>query len=153
MTPSGWQFWIDRGGTFTDVIGIDPSGMRHQHKLLSRSDAYQDAVTQGIRDVMGCPPGMALPEVDIDTLKMGTTMGTNALLERKGVRTCLVTTRGFADALAIGYQNRKDLFSLEIRKTAPLYERVIEVDERLAADGTVTIQLNEKALRLELESA
>ena len=105
----GWQFWIDRGGTFTDIVARKPDGSLITHKLLSESDRYADAATQGIRDLLGLADGDPLPRV-IDAVKMGTTVATNALLERKGDRTLFVTTRGFADALRIAYQHRPKLF-------------------------------------------
>ncbi|HYA71589.1 MAG TPA: hydantoinase/oxoprolinase N-terminal domain-containing protein, partial [Roseiarcus sp.] len=101
-----WDFWIDRGGTFTDVIGRDPQGRLHARKLLSESPAYSDAAVQAIRDHLGLSPGAPIPEGAIGVVKMGTTVATNALLERRGERTLLVTTKGFRDALEIGYQAR-----------------------------------------------
>src|SRR5438552_3101353 len=106
-TDGSWDFWIDRGGTFTDVIGRRPNGTLVAHKLLSENpEAYRDAAVQGIRDLIGLAPGEAIPPGRIGAVKMGTTVATNALLERKGERTLLVTTKGFRDALKIGYQAR-----------------------------------------------
>ncbi|HEX3973142.1 MAG TPA: hydantoinase B/oxoprolinase family protein [Stellaceae bacterium] len=132
----GWQFWIDRGGTFTDIVARAPHGDLIARKLLSEnSGRYRDAAIEGIRQILGVAPGEPLPAGAIDAVKMGTTVATNALLEHKGERTALVITRGFGDALRIGYQNRPDLFARQIVLPEQLYERVIEVDERVTADG------------------
>ncbi|MCC5972016.1 MAG: hydantoinase B/oxoprolinase family protein [Pararhodobacter sp.] len=139
-----WDFWIDRGGTFTDVVGSAPDGALHPLKLLSENPgAYEDAAIEGIRRLLG-------GEIDparIGTVKMGTTVATNALLERKGDRVALLITRGFRDALRIAYQARPDIFAKEIILPEQLYERVIEVDERLRADGAVEVALDMSALR------
>ncbi|MCP4329376.1 MAG: 5-oxoprolinase [Alphaproteobacteria bacterium] len=136
MTDGHWQFWIDRGGTFTDVVAKRPDGAVVTHKLLSENpEQYADAALQGVRELLGLDSGDAIPEADIDAVKMGTTVATNALLERKGDRTVLVITKGFADALRIAYQNRPRLFDRHIVLPELLYERVIEVDERVRADG------------------
>ncbi|RST85973.1 5-oxoprolinase [Aquibium carbonis] len=133
-----WDFWVDRGGTFTDVIGRDPSGSLHPRKLLSENpEAYRDAAVQGIRDLLGVPAGAPVPSNRIGDVKMGTTVATNALLERKGDRVLLLITRGFRDALRIAYQARPDIFAKEIILPEQLYERVIEVEERVCADGSV----------------
>jgi 5-oxoprolinase (ATP-hydrolysing) len=133
-----WDFWIDRGGTFTDVIGRDPDGNLHPRKLLSENpEAYRDAAVQGIRDLLGVPSGAPVPSHRIGDVKMGTTVATNALLERKGDRVLLLITRGFRDALKIAYQARPDIFAKEIVLPEQLYERVIEVEERVRADGSV----------------
>jgi len=133
-----WWFWIDRGGTFTDIVARRPDGRLVVHKLLSENpDRYADAPVQGIRDLMGLAADEPIDLAQIGAIEMGTTVATNALLERKGDRTVLVITEGFGDALKIGYQNRPDIFALEIRKPAPLYERAIEVRERLSAQGEV----------------
>jgi 5-oxoprolinase (ATP-hydrolysing) len=135
---TAWDFWIDRGGTFTDVIGRRPDGTLAAHKLLSENpEAYRDAAVQGIRELLSLQRGAPIPAEAIGAIKMGTTVATNALLERKGGRTLLVTTRGFRDALKIGYQARPKIFARHIIKPEMLYERVIEVDERIRADGTV----------------
>jgi 5-oxoprolinase (ATP-hydrolysing) len=136
-SPSArWQFWIDRGGTFTDVVGRRPDGRIVVLKLLSENpERYRDAALQGIRELLGLPRDAPLPADRIEAVKMGTTVGTNALLERKGERTVLLVTRGFGDALRIGYQNRPELFALHIVLPELLYERVIEVDERYSAQG------------------
>ncbi len=133
----GWDFWIDRGGTFTDVIGRDLAGRLHALKLLSESSAYEDAAVEGIRRLLGLAAGEPIPAGAIRVVKMGTTVATNALLERRGERTLLVTTRGFRDALEIGYQARPKIFARNIEKPEQLYARVVEIDERVLADGTV----------------
>ncbi|PTQ73323.1 hydantoinase B/oxoprolinase family protein [Celeribacter persicus] len=149
-----WDFWIDRGGTFTDVVGRDPSGRLHTHKLLSNNpERYRDAAEQGIRDLLGLAPGAPIPERAIGAVKMGTTVATNALLERKGERVLLLITEGFRDLLRIGYQTRPDLFSLEIKRPELLYESVAEIPERLAADGSVVTTLDEDVARTALQSA
>jgi 5-oxoprolinase (ATP-hydrolysing) len=133
-----WDFWIDRGGTFTDIVGRAPDGSLHPHKLLSENpEAYRDAAVQGIRDLLGVKKGEAVPSERIDTVKMGTTVATNALLERKGDRTALLITTGFEDGLRIGYQARPDIFAKEIIKPEQLYETVVGIDERVLADGTI----------------
>src|SRR5215470_2814788 len=133
-----WDFWIDRGGTFTDVVGRRPDGTLTAHKLLSENpEAYRDAAVQGIRDLLGLQKGEAIPRGRVGAVKMGTTVATNALLERKGDRTLLVTTKGFRDALKIGYQARPRIFARHIIKPDMLFERVIEVAERVRADGAV----------------
>ncbi len=133
----GWQFWIDRGGTFTDLVARRPDGALLTHKLLSENpEQYRDAAIQGIRDLLDLAPGEPIPPV-IEAVKMGTTVATNALLERKGDRTLLVTTRGFADQLRIAYQNRPDIFARQIRLPELLHESVLEVAERVTAEGEV----------------
>jgi 5-oxoprolinase (ATP-hydrolysing) len=149
-----WEFWIDRGGTFTDVIGRRPDGALTTHKLLSENpEAYRDAAVHGIRHLLGLKPGEAIPSQRIAAVKMGTTVATNALLERKGDRTLLLITKGFRDALRIGYQARPKIFAKHIIKPDMLYERVVEVDERVRADGTVERALDLDAVRTELERA
>ncbi|MBX3508699.1 MAG: hydantoinase B/oxoprolinase family protein [Parvibaculum sp.] len=149
-----WDFWIDRGGTFTDVIGRAPDGALHARKLLSENpEHYEDAALQGIRDLLGVASGTSLPEGLIGSVRMGTTVATNALLERKGDRTLLLTTRGFRDALAIGYQARPHLFRLKIEKPELLYERVAEVPERMSAEGEVLTPLDLATTRRALEAA
>ena len=143
MSSGKWDFWIDRGGTFTDVVARDPEGHVRAHKLLSENpENYADAAVQGIRDLMGVGKAEKVPAQRIATVKMGTTVATNALLERKGDRTLLVITRGFGDALEIGYQARPKLFDLHIVKPELLYERVVEVDERVSAGGEVLTPLD-----------
>src|SRR5579872_3997885 len=149
-----WEFWVDRGGTFTDVIGRRPDGTLHTHKLLSENpEAYRDAAVEGIRRLLGVGAGAAIPSAGIGAVKMGTTVATNALLERKGERTLLLVTKGFRDALRIGYQARPKIFAKHIVKPDMLYERVVEVDERVRADGTVERELDVAAARRELERA
>src|SRR6202011_5862326 len=127
-----WDFWIDRGGTFTDVVGRRPDGTLVAHKLLSENpEAYRDAAVQGIRELLGVKPSEPIPPGRVGAVKMGTTVATNALLERKGERTLLVTTRGFRDALKIGYQARPKIFARKIVKPEIVYERVVEIDERV----------------------
>ena len=139
MQPNGsWDFWIDRGGTFTDVIARRPDGTLVAHKLLSDNpEAYGDAAVQGIRDLIGLKSREPIPPGLIGSVKMGTTVATNALLERKGERTLLLVTKGFRDALRIGYQARPKIFARHIVKPEMLYERVVEIDERVRSDGTV----------------
>ncbi|HET7191595.1 MAG TPA: hydantoinase B/oxoprolinase family protein [Pseudolabrys sp.] len=153
-SPQPWDFWIDRGGTFTDVIGRRPDGSLVAHKLLSENpEAYADAAVQGIRDLLGLNPGEAIAAGKIGAVKMGTTVATNALLERKGERTLLLTTKGFRDALKIGYQARPKIFARHIVKAEMLYERVAEVSERVRADGTVELKPDLAAVRKILETA
>ncbi len=152
--PASWEFWIDRGGTFTDVIGRRPDGALVTHKLLSENpEAYRDAAVHGIRHLLGLTPGAPIPSEQIGAVKMGTTVATNALLERKGERTLLLITKGFRDALRIGYQARPKIFAKHIIKPDMLYERVVEVDERVRADGTVEREVDLDAVRSELERA
>ena len=149
-----WDFWIDRGGTFTDVVARRPDGGLAAHKLLSENpEAYDDAAVQGIRDLLGLAPGEPIPAGKIGAIKMGTTVATNALLERKGERTLLVTTKGFRDALKIGYQARPKIFARHIIKPEMLFERVVEVAERVRADGTVEAAPDLDAVRADLERA
>jgi 5-oxoprolinase (ATP-hydrolysing) len=149
-----WDFWIDRGGTFTDVIGRRPDGTLVAHKLLSENpEAYADAAVQGIRDLLGLKAGEPIPPGKVGAVKMGTTVATNALLERKGERTLLLITRGFRDALKIGYQARPKIFAREIIKPDMLYERAVEVDERVRADGTVERVPDLDAVRRDLDAA
>jgi 5-oxoprolinase (ATP-hydrolysing) len=151
---SRWDFWIDRGGTFTDLVARMPDGTLKAHKLLSENpESYKDAAIQGIRDLMGVGKNERIPAEQINTVKMGTTVATNALLERKGDRTLLLTTKGFRDALEIGYQARPDIFALNIIKPELLYERVEEVNERVLADGTVEQPLDEDGARAALKAA
>src|SRR4028118_1372776 len=149
-----WQFWIDRGGTFTDIVARRPDGQLVIHKLLSDNpERYTDAPVQGIRDVMGIPTGTPIPAEQIAVVKMGTTVATNALLERKGDRTLLLITKGFRDALRIGYQNRPDIFARQIILPEMLYERVIEVEERYSAQGEELIPVNLEQVRAGLQDA
>ena len=149
-----WDFWIDRGGTFTDVVARDPSGAIRVAKLLSQNPgAYRDAAIAGIRSLLGLAAGDPIPAGSIATVKMGTTVATNALLERKGDRTLLLITRGFRDALKIGYQARADIFAKKIVKPEMLYERVAEVRERVRADGTVEMAPDRAAMQRDLQAA
>ena len=152
QAAAGWQFWIDRGGTFTDVVARRPDGTLLTHKLLSENpENYRDAAIQGIRELLGVPAGA--PVHAVDAVKMGTTVATNALLERKGDRTLLVVNRGFRDALRIGYQTRPNLFDLRITLPEMLYERVAEVDARVGADGRVLVPLDRDAAEAVLRDA
>jgi 5-oxoprolinase (ATP-hydrolysing) len=149
-----WDFWIDRGGTFTDVIGRDPSGGLHARKVLSvNPEAYRDAAIHGIRNLLGVAADAPTPVERIREIRMGTTVATNALLERQGDRVLLLITRGFRDALKIAYQARPDIFAKEIILPEQLYERVIEVDERVRADGTVERAPDAHQTRAALEQA
>ena len=144
-TQAGWQFWIDRGGTFTDIVARRPDGALVTHKLLSENpQRYEDAALQGIREAMGVADGAPLPSHLIQAVTMGTTVATNALLERKGDRTLLAITRGFADALRIGDQKRPRLFDRHIVLPSQLYERVIEIEERVTASGQVRVALTRR---------
>lgn len=149
-----WQFFIDRGGTFTDIVARDPGGALHIAKLLSvNPGAYDDAALHAIRGFLHIPDDATIPASRIAAVKMGTTVATNALLERKGVPTALVITRGFADALEIGTQARPDIFAKAVVKPDLLYTHVIEVAERTLADGTIAAPLDEAALAAELHRA
>jgi len=154
MVAGGWQFWIDRGGTFTDVVARRPDGGLVTHKLLSENpEQYRDAALQGIRDLLGLAPDAVLPAAAIDAVKMGTTVATNALLERKGERTVLIITKGFADALRIAYQNRPKLFVRHIVLPELLYERVVEIDERVTAEGEALREVDVARARDDLRTA
>ncbi len=147
-----WEFWIDRGGTFTDVVARQPNGEVLVHKLLSENpEQYRDSSIQGIKDILDVDTTGIVPVTEIAAIKMGTTVATNALLERAGDRTLLVTTKGFRDALRIGYQNRPDLFALNIELPEMLYSAVLEVDERVDAHGTVLKTLDVSAVANELQ--
>lgn len=148
-----WRFWVDSGGTFTDVIGMDGAGRLHALKLLSASEAYADPALEGMRRLLGLATEDPWPGEAVAEIRMGTTVATNALLQRNGARTLLVVTAGFADALLIGDQTRPDLFALDIRRPAPFYDRVIEADERRDAAGAVVRPLDETALAAALRTA
>ncbi|MEJ2756170.1 MAG: hydantoinase/oxoprolinase family protein, partial [Gammaproteobacteria bacterium] len=149
-----WQFWIDRGGTFTDLVAYCPDGQLRTHKLLSENpESYKDAAVQGIRDLMGLQSGDAITADQINVVKMGTTVATNALLERKGDRTLLVITKGFRDALRLAYQARPRLFERHIILPEMLYERVIEAEERITAKGDVLTPLSIDHAQREMQSA
>ena len=146
-----WQFWIDRGGTFTDLVGQSPTHQLHVHKLLSEHpEHYQDAVTEGVQRILA-QHGQAGDQVE--SVRMGTTVATNALLERKGDATLLVITQGFADALLIGYQHRSHLFERAVSRPQPLYDKVIEAEERLNAQGEILLSLNKQVLQARLQKA
>jgi 5-oxoprolinase (ATP-hydrolysing) len=149
-----WEFWIDRGGTFTDVVGRAPDGQLVTAKLLSENpERYADAAVQGIRDCLGLGADDPIPDHSISAVKMGTTVATNALLERKGERVLLLITKGFADLLRIGTQARPALFDLNIRRPDLLHDRVAEVPGRLDADGNEVLPLDEDAVRVALAAA
>ena len=142
----GWEFWIDRGGTFTDIVARRPDGGLVTHKLLSENaEQYRDAAVAGIRHLLGVARDAAIPVDRIDAVKMGTTVATNALLERKGEPTVLFITKGFGDQLRIAYQNRPRIFDRHIRLPEMLYRKVVEVDERMGAHGEVVRPLDEGA--------
>ncbi|MBK7659345.1 MAG: hydantoinase B/oxoprolinase family protein [Betaproteobacteria bacterium] len=149
-----WQFWIDRGGTFTDVVALRPDGTLLTHKLLSENpERYPDAALAAIRHFLDVPAGEPIPVARIESVKMGTTVATNALLERKGEPTVLVVTRGFRDQLRIAYQNRPRLFDRHIRLPELLHSKVIEVDERVGARGEPVTPLDEAGARAALQAA
>ncbi|HZW21062.1 hydantoinase/oxoprolinase family protein, partial [Noviherbaspirillum sp.] len=148
-----WEFWIDRGGTFTDIVARRPDGSLVTHKLLSENpEQYQDAAVEGIRHLLGLRPGEPITAEQVAAVKMGTTVATNALLERKGEPTALLITRGFRDALRIAYQNRPRLFDRHIVLPELLYREVVEVDERIGAQGEVVLPLDEAQVRRELQA-
>ena len=152
--PQKWDFWIDRGGTFTDVVARRPGAGYLSHKLLSENpEQYPDAALQGIRHLLGVAKTDPIPTERIASVKMGTTVGTNALLERKGDRTLLVTNKGFRDALRIGYQNRPRLFDLDVKLPEMLYEQVVEVTGRYAAQGDERAPVDLEEARLGLQAA
>ncbi|MBA1147610.1 hydantoinase B/oxoprolinase family protein [Ectothiorhodospiraceae bacterium WFHF3C12] len=155
LTGAGqWRFWIDRGGTFTDIVGQRPDGRMLTHKLLSENpEQYADAGLQGIRDLLGIDPNDPIPAARIEHVKMGTTVATNALLERKGEPTVLLVTRGFRDALRIGHQARPEIFARHIQLPELLYGRVIEIGERHGADGEIIMPLDEDSAREALKEA
>src|ERR1700734_80375 len=149
-----WEFWIDRGGTFTDVVARRPDGTLAVRKLLSQNPgAYQDAVLAGIREVLGVRHGQPIPGDQIGSVRLGTTVATNALLQRRGEPTVLVISRGFRDALRIGYQNRPRIFARQIILPELLYSRVIEVTERVGAHGEGVTALDEEAAARDLRAA
>jgi 5-oxoprolinase (ATP-hydrolysing) len=154
MQTKKWQFWIDRGGTFTDIVARQPNGELITHKLLSENPKqYPDAAIAGIRYLLDIKQEDTLPSYKISAVKMGTTVATNALLERQGEKTLLLITTGFADALRIGYQTRPNLFALDITLPEMLYQQVIEVDQRVSASGKVLKPLNIKKSTLDLQTA
>ena len=152
--PPRWQFWIDRGGTFTDLVARKPDGSLLTHKLLSENPGqYRDAAIQGIRELLTIPNDQRIPTDLIEAVKMGTTVATNALLERKGEPTLLVITRGFGDALRIGYQTRPDLFALDIELPEMLFSHALEIDERIGAHGDIVHELDSGSARSGLQTA
>ena len=154
MSDDRWEFWVDRGGTFTDIVARTPEGQLKAKKLLSENPGqYADAALEGMRQFLGLKRGEVMGPDRIASVRMGTTVATNALLERKGEPTVLVTTRGFRDVLRIAYQNRPKLFEREIILPELLYERVIEANERIGADGGVLQTLDEFTLERDLVQA
>src|SRR5258706_2331232 len=154
MLAGGWDFWIDRGGTFTDVVARRPDGTLAVHKLLSENPGrYADPAVAGIRHLLDVPAGAPIPSERIRSVRLGTTVATNALLERKGEPTVLVITAGFADALRIAYQDRPRIFDRQIVRPELLYSRVIEADERIGAHGEVIRRLDEAAVEYDLQAA
>jgi 5-oxoprolinase (ATP-hydrolysing) len=154
MNQARWQFWIDRGGTFTDIVARRPDGHIVTHKLLSENaEHYRDAALAGIRHLLGVAAGATIPGDKIDAVKMGTTVATNALLERKGERTVLFITRGFRDALRIAYQNRPKIFARHIVLPELLYSKVVEIEERVGAHGEVLTPLAVGPTRRDLQAA
>ena len=153
-THNKWQFWIDRGGTFTDIIGRNPEGKISTHKLLSENpQQYDDAAIQGIRDILSLKSYDQIPIDKIDLIKMGTTVATNALLERNGERTLLAITKGFGDILRIGYQQRPNLFALDIKLPDMLYSEVEEIDERVDIHGNIIKKLDKSGTEVKLKKA
>ena len=153
-TGNRWEFWIDRGGTFTDIVARRPDGSLTVHKLLSENpERYPDAAIQGIREILGVSAGEPMPTDRIAAIKMGTTVATNALLERKGDRTVLLITQGFGDALRIGYQNRPNIFARHIVLPEMLYEQVVEVEERHSAQGEILVPLKLETAKVGLQAA
>ena len=149
-----WQFWVDRGGTFTDIVARRPDGSLETHKLLSENpERYKDAAVQGIRELLGLEDGEQIPVNTIEAVRMGTTVATNALLERKGDRTVLAITKGMGDLLRIGYQSRPRLFDLNIQLPELLYETAVEIDERVGVDGTVLTAPDVEQVRADLQAA
>ena len=153
LATSGWRFWIDRGGTFTDIVARDPAGQVRTAKLLSNNpEQYADAAVEGVRRLTNAGPG-ALPAGLVDEVRMGTTVATNALLERKGEPTLLAITSGFADALRIGWQSRPELFARCVRPIPPLHGEVIEIEERLGVEGDIVRPLDVAKTRADLQAA
>jgi 5-oxoprolinase (ATP-hydrolysing) len=154
MAGGGWQFWVDRGGTFTDIVARDPHGRLSTAKLLSENpERYRDAAVAGIRQILGLTRGAPLPEGLVEAVKMGTTVATNALLERKGERVLLLVNRGFRDMARIGNQARPRLFDVNVKLPELLHEQVVEVGGRVAVDGTEIEPLDEAGARAALQAA
>jgi 5-oxoprolinase (ATP-hydrolysing) len=146
-----WEFWIDRGGTFTDIVSQDPEGNLQTHKLLSENpEQYKDAAVKGISSIL---ENVSISQANIDAVKMGTTVATNALLERKGAAVLLMITEGFGDLLEIGYQTRPELFAMHIQRPELLYKSVVEVSERLSAEGQVITPLDMVQARHSMQAA
>ncbi|HXZ73984.1 MAG TPA: hydantoinase/oxoprolinase N-terminal domain-containing protein, partial [Streptosporangiaceae bacterium] len=149
-----WEFWIDRGGTFTDVVARRPDGTLAVHKLLSENPGrYEDPAVAGIRHLLSVPPGAPIPAERISVVRLGTTVATNALLERTGEPTVLVITAGFADALRIAYQERPDIFARQIVRPEMVYSRVIEAAERIGPHGEVIVPLDAERADRDLRAA
>lgn len=154
MDDTKWEFWIDRGGTFTDVVGKKPGGELIKTKVLSENpEVYKDAAIFGIRSLLGLSADEPIPADTIEAVKMGTTVATNALLERKGDRTLLVINEGLKDSLRIAYQARPDIFARHIILPELLYEQVVETCGRVNVDGVELCPLNEDALLPELQKS
>ncbi|KMT65240.1 hydantoinase B/oxoprolinase family protein [Catenovulum maritimum] len=150
---TGWQFWVDRGGTFTDIVALSPSGQQVTHKLLSViPEQYTNSAIQGIRDILGLSYEQAIPTGEIESVKVGTTVATNALLERKGETTALAITKGFKDALRIANQNRPDIFALKIDLPELLYSDVVEINERILVSGEIEQALDVSQARVQFEN-
>ena len=151
MAHNNWQFWIDRGGTFTDIVARNPEGRLQTLKLLSENpELYKDAALEGIGRILKIPDNANKADY-IDAVKMGTTVGTNALLERNGENVALLVTKGFKDVLRIAYQNRPDIFALNIELPELLYQSVLEIDERISAQGEVLQAINEQEVTQALQ--
>lgn len=144
---SKWKFAVDKGGTFTDVIGLDPYGNYHTLKLLSNSQKYKDPSVEGIRKILGLKDKQPLSKEKIEATRFGTTATTNALLERKGGKVTLLITKGFSDLLEIGFQSRPEIFNLCIKKPATIYSSIIEVDERINQAGEIIKKINLQKLK------
>src|ERR1700758_1472385 len=154
MTERRWQFWVDRGGTFTDIVARRPDGTLLAHKLLSENpERYADAAVAGIRHLLGLGPAEEIPAASVQSVRLRPTVATNALLERKGAPTVLVITRGFRDALRIAYQNRPRIFDRQILLPELLYSQVIEAEERVGADGEIVVPLDEAHVERALRDA
>ena len=154
MSKKQWQFWVDRGGTFTDVVARHPDGQLTSHKYLSENpERYEDAAVFAMREIMQVSDTCPFPSEDVACIKMGTTVATNALLEREGEPTLLLITKGYKDALLIGQQHRADLFALNPTRPRPLYTNVIEADERIGAHGDIIKEIDETSIRVSLQTA
>ena len=153
-SPGRWEFWVDRGGTFTDVVGRAPDGRWHTRKLLSDSPGqYADATLAGIRALLGVPADEPVPTDRVECVRLGTTVATNALLERRGARTALLITDGFTDLPTIGDQHRPEIFARRLTRPVPLQEIVLGYGERVAFDGTVLRTPDSERLRASIMGA